>query len=135
LGFWFPSANLGFQSIITESEPSNTIFFYEALTVCAAILEAIKRIPMGGRLAVFTDNLNTVQLFNSLAALPTMNWMVLQVVDALLSADIDFRVFHVPGIHNIVADHLSRLRNELAIQASPGLQISSFLPPRRTLGA
>ncbi|KAF8554182.1 hypothetical protein OG21DRAFT_1369218, partial [Imleria badia] len=78
---------------------------------------------------------NTVQLFNSLAAMPSMNWILLGVVDMVLEADIDFRVFHIPGSHNVVADHLSRLWNDLALKVEPDLRIYAFQPPQVTLGA
>ncbi|KAH7886009.1 hypothetical protein F5I97DRAFT_1808542, partial [Phlebopus sp. FC_14] len=131
-GFWFSSINLGFQAPIQESERAEAIFYHEALAVCAAILEASSFIPFGGHLAVFTDNFNTVQLFNSLSALPPKNWTVMRVSDVVTSHQIDFRVFHISGVHNVVTDLLSRLRNRDAVLGSPVLSIQS---PRRTLGA
>ncbi|KAF9244261.1 hypothetical protein BU15DRAFT_42310 [Melanogaster broomeanus] len=135
MAYWFPTLRLAFQSNITEDGPNNTIFFFEALTVCAAIHEATSRTAPGERLAVFTDNLNTVQMFNSLATLPTMNWLLMDTVDCVSRDGVDFRVFHVSGVKNTVADHLSRLRNQDAIDAVPGLSIHTFQPPRCTLGA
>ncbi|KIK80855.1 hypothetical protein PAXRUDRAFT_157514, partial [Paxillus rubicundulus Ve08.2h10] len=132
--FWFPTENLGFQVQLNNANHEDSIFFYEALTVCAAVHEATKQIAYGSHLAVFTNNLNTVQMFNSLTALPSMNWMLIQTVDVLLNSAIDFRVFHIPGSLNVVADHLSHLRNDLAAQASLGLRITSFQPPHHTLG-
>ena len=72
---------------------------------------------------------------DSLAALPPYNWLLMMSVDAIMSYEVDFRVFYVPGIDNIVADHLSRWRNAEAECAAPGLTVHSFLPPRNTLGA
>jgi hypothetical protein len=46
-------------------------------------------------------------MFNSLAALPPYNWLLMTVVNAILPSQINFRVFFVPGVHNIIADHLS----------------------------
>jgi len=135
LAYWFPDLHLGFQAELPRSAPTGTIFYFEALAVTSAILDASCRIPPDGRLAVFSDNLNTVSMFNSLAALPPYNRLLLLAVDALLRAQIDFRVFFVPGEENFVADALSRGRNDDAIAESPELHISSFLPPRDTLGA
>jgi hypothetical protein len=135
LAFWFPSLNIGFQSPLPGSAPIGTIFYYEALAVTAALLNAIPRLDSGHRVAVFTDNLNTVSMFNSLAALPPYNWLLMTAVDAILAAHVDFRVFYIPGIENVVADHLSRWRNEEACLVSPGLDVHTFLPPRQTLGA
>jgi len=67
------------------------------LCICAAILNAVTHLLNGGHLAIFTDNINTVQLFNSLAALRNFNWMLIKVVDVIIASNIDFRVFHVPG--------------------------------------
>ncbi|KAI5984525.1 hypothetical protein EDD15DRAFT_2121671, partial [Pisolithus albus] len=129
MAFWFPSLNVGFQAHIPATGPAHTIFYFEALAVCSGILEA------SPHLAVFSDSLNTVQLFNSLSALPTMNWMVMLVVDMLIPTSIDCHVFHVSGIHNVIADCLSHFCNDSAIQASPGLSVLPFQPPRNTLGA
>ena len=138
LAFWFPCSNEGFQAHLNvpPGQPSDTIFFNEALTVCSAIQHAVSRLlPDGRRLAVFTDNLNTVQMFSSLAALPTLNWMLIITVDLLIQHDIDLRVFHISGVDNVVADHLSRLRNDEANRCAPGIIISPFQPPRNALGA
>ena len=135
MGFWFPSLRISFQGEVPGDAPHNTIFFFEALTVVAAIREAANHLERGGRLAIFSDNLNTVQMFNSLAALPPMNWLLLFSVDLVLGRDIDFRVFHVSGSKNVVADHLSRLKTRDALEAAPGLIIHPFQPPRNALGA
>jgi hypothetical protein len=135
LAFWYPGLNIGYQSLLPGAVPTGTIFYFEALTVTAALLDAVSRLRPGGRVAVFTDNLNSVSMFNSLAALPPYNWLLMSSVDAILSSQVDFRVFFVPGVDNVVADRLSRWKNEEAYAASPGLLIQSFLPPRNALGA
>jgi hypothetical protein len=135
IAYWFPSANLGFQSPLLGDAPTGTIFYFEALAVTATILDAVHRLPPEGRIAVFTDNLNTVSMFNSLAALPPYNWLLMVSVDAIIHFKVDFRVFYVPGVDNVVADHLSRWRNAEAESTAPGLAVHSFLPPRNTLGA
>ncbi|KIK42811.1 hypothetical protein CY34DRAFT_12163 [Suillus luteus UH-Slu-Lm8-n1] len=143
LAYWFPDLNIGFQSPLPSSAPIGTIFYFEALAVTAAILDAISRLhPAYHRIAVFSDNINTVSMFNSLAALPPYNWLLMESMDAIISAHVDFRVFFVAGVENVVADHLSRWRNSAAETFSPGLSIHPFtpphnplLPPRNTLGA
>ena len=76
-------------------------------SVSVAILDAAPHLLSGQHLVVFTDNVNTVELFNLLSALPAFNWMFILVADAVLDQGFDFQVFHVPGIHNQVADSLS----------------------------
>ncbi|KIK87749.1 hypothetical protein PAXRUDRAFT_90039, partial [Paxillus rubicundulus Ve08.2h10] len=135
LHFWFPSLCLAFQATSLFDASQTSIFYLEALIVAAAIHESVVHLDWGGRIAVYSDNLNTVQMFNSLAALPSMNWMLMDMVDIILTHDVDFRVSHVSGSKNTIANHLSRLRNHNASNAVPGLSIQSFQPPRRTLGA
>ena len=84
---------------------------------------------------MFTDNINTVQLFNLLSALPAFNWMLIQVAALVLRQELDFWVFHVPGVHNAVADALSHLQNAQLAASHPELTISTFQPPQLVLGA
>ena len=105
------------------------------MSVLPSLIQHLARLLPDQRLAVFTDNINTVQLFNSLSALPAFNWMLILVADTVLSRGIDLRVFHVPGVHNEIADALSRLQNDQLASAHPELVISTFQPPQVTLGA
>ncbi|KAG2737160.1 hypothetical protein P692DRAFT_20673738, partial [Suillus brevipes Sb2] len=61
----------------------------------------------GQRVTVFTDNLNMVSMFNSLVVLPPYNWLLMTAVEAILASHVDFRVFYILGVENVVADHLS----------------------------
>jgi hypothetical protein len=87
LGFWYPSLAQRFQAPAHQifAQQSGSIFYLEALCVCAAILNAAPRLLPEQCLAVFTDSLNTVQLFNSLSALPAFNWILILVADSVLS--------------------------------------------------
>ena len=60
---------------------------------------------------------------------------MIQVADAVLDQGFDFRVFHVPGIHNQVADSLSRLQNAQLEASHLEMLISAFQPPGTALGA
>ncbi|KAG1884228.1 uncharacterized protein F5891DRAFT_971247 [Suillus fuscotomentosus] len=135
LGFWYPSLNLGFQSNLPECPLVKDIFFYEALCIVSAIHDAVTRLPKNGRLAVFTDSLNSVYLFNSLSGGPGYNRLLMYVVEVILAFQVDFRVFHISGEKNVIADNLSRWRALDARLASPGLRVLPFQPPRDTLGA
>jgi hypothetical protein len=85
------------------------------------------------KLVVYTDNLNTVHMFNSFSALPAYNGILKDAVDQLLS-DIDnpiqLRVMHVPGESNTVADALSRGQLHTVVDNVPGITIDTFSPPR-----
>lgn len=135
MGFWYPYLNLGFQSGLPEHSPIRDIFFFEALCVASAIHDAVTRLPFNGRLAVYTDSLNSVYMFNSLSGEPGFNRILMDVVEVILAFDVDFRVFHISGRDNVVADHLSRWRIADAICWSPGLRVLPFQPPRNALGA
>ncbi|KIP09310.1 hypothetical protein PHLGIDRAFT_58459, partial [Phlebiopsis gigantea 11061_1 CR5-6] len=110
MGFWCPRMNVGFAAPKPPAPSSveDNIFWYEALTVAAAIAWAasLRRPPQ--RLAVFTDNLNSVQMFTSFKALPVYNDILRFVAGIMTSQHIDVRVWHVPGVDNPVADSLSR---------------------------
>lgn len=110
------------------------IFFLEALAVLAAIQKAASILLHGAHIAIFTDNSNTVGMFNTLAALPKLNWLLLSAVDVLLAHNLDFRVFHIPGHRNVVADHLSHGHFAEAVALVPGLHVHSFEPPCDMLG-
>ena len=131
LGIWYPSLALGLQAPAHDifAQHGGSIIYLEALCVCSAILDAAPRLSSGQHLAVFTDNVNTVQLFNSLSALPAFNWMLIQVANAVLDQGFDFQVFHVPGIHNQVAHSLSCLQNVQLAASYPEMLISAFQPP------
>ncbi|KIM64557.1 hypothetical protein SCLCIDRAFT_114731 [Scleroderma citrinum Foug A] len=129
MGVWMPSLNLGFMCSIPSVYEAKPIFFLEALTVLAAIQLASSHVSSGGHLAIFTDNFNSVAMFNTLSALPAYNWILLTAVDVLLTCDLDFCVFYVPGSVNILADHLSRGRVADALQLSPSMTISTLTPP------
>ncbi|VDC02998.1 unnamed protein product [Peniophora sp. CBMAI 1063] len=135
MGFWCPSRNLGFAA---ENEPApagaETIFWFEALTVLRALAWAGRERSPPTRLAIYTDNLNSVQIFNSFKATGAYNDILLLAAQILLETRIDLRVFHVPGVHNTVADCLSRGLFETALGHAPYLRIHAIPTPRRTLG-
>lgn len=132
LGFWFPGFNAGFWSPIPEDPPRDTIFFFEALSVLSAILYSTSfNIPVN-KLVIYTDNLNTVQMFNSLSALPPYNEILKAAVDHLLSdltAPIQLRVIHVSGELNTVADALSRGKLYSVVDEVPNIVTHLFSPP------
>ena len=135
LGFYFETSREGFQCDIPQHPPKDTIFYFEALAV-VSVLDAVTRLPtIPERLLIFSDNSNTVDIFHSLRSLPPYNDLLKFAVSILLKFNISLRVVRVPGIDNIVADSLSRFENTKAIAACPGLTISSFQPPRVTMGS
>jgi hypothetical protein len=66
LGFYALACCAGFFSDIPISASTSTIFFAEALALCAGLEWALSLSPPPDCLAIFTDNSNTVSVFNSL---------------------------------------------------------------------
>lgn len=134
LGIWFLSEKKGYQCRLPVKAPTGAIFFFESLAVCCAIHIAV-RFPLVTRLLIATDNTNTFDIFASLSAQPTYNPILMSAIDVLLKHKMDLRVFYIPGPQNIVADALSRYKNDLATTLVTGLQIDTFTPPQDALGA
>ena len=140
MGFWYPELNIGFHStnppefVSDESPAKERILPYECLCVVSALQHAAESMPAHSRIVIFTDSDNTVAMFSSLRCLPWYNPLLRHAVDILVSHDLQLRVLHVLGHHNIVADHISRGRLSDALYASPGLEILTFQPPPLRLG-
>ncbi|KAJ7024257.1 hypothetical protein C8F04DRAFT_969233 [Mycena alexandri] len=147
LGFYIPAADIAFQSLPPVSGPSDRIFYYEAFCVCwclhqiAALVRDSGKITLR-RVTIWTDSSNTYDIFNTLRAKPLYNEILKSAIDVLIANDFKLRVLLLPGKKNIVADALSRWRNDVALSSHPGLAIYDScalpnipLPPRETLGA
>lgn len=137
LGFWCPESNEGFISNLPEApkDVEDNIFWFEALTVLSALEWAAARKDRPRRLIVYTDNLNTVQMFDRLRGAPVYDELLLLACDILIKHDIDLRVWHIPGALNVVADALSRQLFQVLDNYAPLLDIKPFIPPRFALGA
>ncbi|RDB27518.1 hypothetical protein Hypma_003768 [Hypsizygus marmoreus] len=135
MAFWCPSRSLGFSYEIPPGDRSKPIFYFEAYAVLSAFQWITSILPRPQRVLIYTDNLNTVNIFNTLRASPLYNPILITTIDLTIRFNIQLRVLHIPGDFNTVADALSRSRPFRAAQLHPGLQISSFTPPRLTLGA
>jgi hypothetical protein len=92
--------------------------------VHSALFDAHRQTRINGCFIIFTDNSNTVDIFNTLRALPPYNHLLKTAVDILNLGDHDLRVLHVPGVDNEVADALSRAKFHHALDLTPGLKIS-----------
>lgn len=131
LGLWCPSSNIGCFAPLPSSPPTNTIYYFESFIVVCAILW-VSTWPIHAqpkRLAIYSDNSNTVAMFNTLRALPAYNSLLMLAVDTLIQHNIDLRVSYIPGELNTAADHLSRLQFDKLLSSFPGIKISKFAPP------
>lgn len=142
LGCYFPAFNTGFHAVAPVSAPLGNIFFLEALSVCWAIHIA-HRLQLRGNIAIFTDNENTVALFNRLySSFPAYNPILLAAANILLLKAFRIQVLPIPGDENVVADALSRSHFQLLTQRYPDVQLSMNeplptlpSPPRETMGS
>ncbi|KAJ8597536.1 hypothetical protein M405DRAFT_724053 [Rhizopogon salebrosus TDB-379] len=134
LGIWFPDDQFACQCPLLGDAPVDTIFFFEALAVCSAIHALANMYQVPSRLLVYTDNTNTVAMFNTLRAKPAYNNILLSAMDVLLEHHVNLCVQHIAGEENIIADALSRYQNERAQKFAGDIDISPFEPPRDALG-
>jgi hypothetical protein len=135
MGFWYPDLNVAFCADTPMDDVTGLIFYFEALCVLGAIRDACLRAGCRGRVLIFTDNLNTVDIFSTFRAMPAYNILLREAVDLLDANAHDLRVLHVPGDDNQVADALSRGDCDRAVQLRPELEdnIWTFTPYRRIL--
>lgn len=128
LAFWIENSNEGFFSPVPKDIPKEKNFFREALAVVSAITELVPKLS-GQRIVIYSDNENTVAIFSSLGCLPEYNNLLKHSVDLFLESNVQFKVIHIPGELNQIADAISRNQFPIAESLSPGLSISFFAPP------
>ncbi|KAI0352121.1 hypothetical protein OH77DRAFT_1409750 [Trametes cingulata] len=138
MGIFFPWRAIGLYAPSAATAPTDAIYFHEALAVCAAI-HRVRHWTQAGRrirrLAILSDNTNTVSAFNSLRTPPVYNSILKSAVDIMIRHSLQVRVDHVPGALNVVADALSRGNLALVRELVPGIALFPFSPPRDALGA
>jgi hypothetical protein len=108
------------------------IFFAESLAVACAVELAIQR--KWRRLVVFTDSMNTVDLFSNHAPPPLLRPLLRHVILQALKSGLDFKVHHVAGERNVVADAASRGLLDEVRRMAPHASIGRFNPPAVLLG-
>jgi hypothetical protein len=123
MGFWYPDLNVGYYSPLPYHKKQDLIFYFEALCILSALFDAHSRMHAegGGCFIIYTDNFNTIEIFNTLCALPVYNHLLKAAIDILYYGDHDMRVLHVP-------DALSGADFYRALALSPKLKVSTFKP-------
>ncbi|KAF5372145.1 hypothetical protein D9758_004969 [Tetrapyrgos nigripes] len=127
MGIWCPSLPHASYSPIDTPDPTQ-IFFYEALAVVSALSFAVS-FNRFQRVIIFTDNSNTVSMFNSLHAKPDYNPLLITAMNILLDANMHLRVLHIPGSNNNIADAISRNKFEVVKSEARGATLHFFTPP------
>ena len=108
LGIWASHLNIGLSFPLPSVRNSDSIFFFETYVVCCAIHYASTLQPPIHCLAIYSDNLNTVEIFNMMKAHNKYNILLQFVIDLLIQHDINLQVYRIPGECNTIADALSR---------------------------
>ena len=129
MGFWYPVSKEGYYAPTPVNVPSEVIFYFKALCVLSALANVQPRARRGAKILIYTDNMNTVDIFRSLRCLPQYNHLLKQAIDILIQHDFSLRVLHVTGDRNVVADALSRVQFSIALNLEPELRLHTFLPP------
>lgn len=142
MGFWVPDSNLGLAGKTDTSSPmAHLIFYWEALTILAALQWLVTSPSCRGsaeqpyRFTFCSDSSNTVNMFNSLRALPNYNPILIAAVDILLEFHINLCVVHILGHENVVANALSHFDFNAVRVLHPDITILPLETPRLTLGA
>ncbi|KAG2058580.1 hypothetical protein BDR06DRAFT_875932 [Suillus hirtellus] len=113
--------------------PMTLVFFFEALAVCYTIHTITNMDDTLAKLPIYTDNPNTMSMFNSLWARPVYNSLLLSAVDILITYNVNLWMEHIPDQQNIIADALSWFHNKLMKDLVPLVQIFNCEPPQDIL--
>jgi hypothetical protein len=84
-------------------------------------------------MTMYTDNMNTVSIWNSLKASAPYNSTLMLAINSLIQYHTDMQVLHVLGVNNQVADALSHFNNALALHLVPGIKLKLFETPQSLL--
>jgi hypothetical protein len=132
MGFWYPDLAVGYYSPVPEGIPKDLIFYFDGFCVLSTLIRPPENSSAQIRIAIFTDNANTVDIFNCMRGLPAYNYILRSSVDIRMKTHHQLRVFHVPGRENGVANAISRHEFVRALRA--GLKNKFFEPPQLPLG-
>ena len=135
LAFYIPSYNSAFFSPISQQPPQFHIFFYEALSVISALAFCVGLQPLLHRLLIYSDSMNTVDIFHSLKVYDEYNHLLLFAIRLLLPQTTSLIVFHIAGTENTAADAVSCGLFHIASAIHPDLRFHNFKPPQDAMGA
>ncbi|KAJ3751939.1 hypothetical protein EV360DRAFT_17162, partial [Lentinula raphanica] len=131
LSFTFAGNGFFYEMAADPDAPIVDIFFLELVAILSAVDFITHLANPPCRLLLYTDSLDSVDAFNSLAVKnPSHNAPLLAVSGIILRSGVDLRVRHIPGKDNIRADLLSRLLIEDFRLHFPSYRVREFDPPR-----
>jgi hypothetical protein len=129
------------EGLVYALRPNHTgeqvdIFFLELVVVLCAV-DYVTSLPHPPRrLLLFCDNLDAVQVLNSLSTKQSIhNGPLLAIASLIMRSGIDLHVRHIPGELNVAADLLSRLLFADYHRQFPAHRVRTFSPSRTLLPA
>ncbi|KAF8803587.1 hypothetical protein BYT27DRAFT_7225943 [Phlegmacium glaucopus] len=129
LSFWYPDNKSSFYVPTPINVPTEFIFYFEALCVLSALDHIQTCAHRGSQIVIYSDNSNTVNIFQSYQALPAYNHLLKQAVDIIILNDYNLCILHIPGSDNVVTDALSHVKFSVALHHEPLLKLFTFNPP------
>jgi hypothetical protein len=126
MGLFCPSLHIGYCSPIPDAAQISTIFYYGALCVISALLWVSQLPTPPHRLLIYTDSMNSVEMFHSLKALEGYNDLLLFAVGILIWSHMSLCVFHVPSMENGIDNALSHQLFHIVDALHPGLTMCLF---------
>jgi len=135
LGFYAPPHNVACYAEFTDILSLCSIFCYKALCVVSAIVWAIQMRIGPHRLLIFTDSMNTVEMFHSLSGQSSYIDLLLHAICLLNPTTTSLPAFHIYGSDNTIIYTISHGLFSVALPLQPGSTISLFQPPFELLGA
>jgi hypothetical protein len=73
LAFYYPDHSTGFYAPVPNDTTCDIIFYFRALTVASACNNLKETMPHSSKIIIYTDSMNTVDIFSSLQSLPEFN--------------------------------------------------------------
>jgi hypothetical protein len=134
LGFHLDLGGKTHAFLFRSSSRSKDIYFCEALAILSLIFFVASLPQPPRRLAIYSDNSLSVYAFDSGKARGVYNAIVKVAFRKAQEAGFDFRVFHIPGARNILADATSRHSIDSLVESFSSVSFHPFEPPRDALG-
>ena len=136
IGFWCQQLAIGLYAPTLLHILPDHIFYHEAYAVVCALHWICHKTILGlRRIVIYSDNMNTVDIFHLLKARGLYNGLLKEAVDLLMTFEVDLQVLHVEGSHNTLADLLSRSRFNEISRMYPAITVTPYKPPAFQVGA
>ncbi|KAF5341895.1 hypothetical protein D9611_001136 [Ephemerocybe angulata] len=98
MGFWIRGLNLGFYAPTVDTQGEEFIFLHESLCVLSALKHIDSTDFLPSHTTIYSDNSNTVDIYNTLKASPRVNPILKAASDIALESCSDFKVLFIPGV-------------------------------------